>query len=411
MQSRSANATIKGYFYQFDYSIVQLLSAVNSDATVLVEGIEDIDLVDGNDSVLIQCKYHEGTEYNHSLIKSAIIQMFRHFHSNGCVSCQKQRYKIYGHYKGGQKKLPSNIDLAFLKKTFLTYSEQKKNHEVHVELGVADAQLITFLSLLDIDIKAKSYDLQQGQVRSLLKSQISGCNTQDALTFYYPMAIYAIQKLAIQENEPDRMITKGQFLVEVNKKEAIFSTWMHQKFGSDYYVRSIKRKYFYHPSTRVPKASRIFVIDVSGEFDVAKIAAFIVKIGTKYSHVEHRRTPLQDRFCPYILVGGVTSNELIELKTHLLSSGIKFTDGYAFNGASFSPSDLVKQPTKENLYKLKFIPSADQVGLVISLISGTAVELFEFFKDAPNAEIKPASDVLHHKIKMTDSVHFIAEAI
>lgn len=99
MNNRSANVTIKGYFYQFDHSIIQLLSAPNSDAAVLVEGIEDIDLVDGDDGVLIQCKYYEGTEYNHSVIKDAVIQMLRHFHSDGCKSSQKLKYRIYGHYR------------------------------------------------------------------------------------------------------------------------------------------------------------------------------------------------------------------------------------------------------------------------------------------------------------------------
>jgi hypothetical protein len=230
------------------------------------------------------------------------------------------------------------------------------------------------------------------------------------MTFYYPLAIHTIQKLAIQKNEPDRKITKGQFLDKVNKKEAVFSFWLRQKFGDEYYARSIRRKYFQSRSTKVSKASRIFVLDVDNEFDVAKIAALLAKIGTKYSHVEHLRTPTQDRFCPYILLRGVTSEELIELKGHLLHSGTKFADGHAFNGSPFSPSHLVVPPTKENLIKLKFIPSAQQVELVISSISGTAVEIFEFFKDAPITEIQVVSSILHHKIKIS-TVHFINEVI
>jgi hypothetical protein len=80
MTDRSATATIKGYFYQFDQTIVRLLEA-SKQASVTVEGIEDIDLDGGDKSAFVQCKYYEGTEYNHSVIKDAVIHMLRHFHT------------------------------------------------------------------------------------------------------------------------------------------------------------------------------------------------------------------------------------------------------------------------------------------------------------------------------------------
>jgi hypothetical protein len=410
MSNRSANATIKGYFYQFDHSIIQILSATSRDAAVLVEGIEDIDLVDGDDSVFIQCKYYEGTEYNHSVIKDAIIHMLRHFHNHGCKPSQKLKYRIYGHYQSGQDKLPSKVDLDFLKNKFLTYTEKKVTHVVHNELKITNAQLNTFLCLLNIDVRAKSYDDQQREVEKILVSQINGCQKEDAQTFYYPMAINTIQNLAIQKNEANRRITKKQFLDAVNKKEAVFSLWLRQKFGEEYYARSIKKKYFPSLTTKIQKSTRIFILDASGEFDLAKISTLLGKIGNKFSHVEHQRTPVEDRFCPYILLRGVTSDELIEIKSALLNSGIKLADGHVFHGAPFSPTDLVTPPTKENLIKLKFIPSTQQIGAVSTAIKGMSVEIFEFFKDASITDIQVASTVQHHKIK-TDSVYFLNKVI
>lgn len=410
MTNRSANATIKGYFYQFDHSIIQLLSAANIDATVLVEGIEDVDLVDGDDGVLIQCKYYEGTNYNHSVIKGAIIHMLRHFHNNGCQPAQKLKYRIYGHYQGEQGKLPSKVDLDFLKKHFLTYTEKEVTHEVHDELKITDAQLNTFLCLLDIDVRAKSYDNQQHEVEKLLMSQINDCKHDDAQTFYYPMAINTIQKLAIQKNEASRIITKKQFLDAVNRKDAVFSLWLRQKFGEEHYARSIKKKYFPSLTTKIQKAARIFILDASGEFDLAKISTLLSKIGNKFSHVEHKRTPTEDRFCPYILLLGVADEELIQIKGALLHSGIKLADGHVYLGSQFSSQELATPPTKENLIKLKFIPSSQQVGSVSAAIRGMSVEIFEFFKVAPIAEIQLASSIQHHKIK-TDSVYFLNEVI
>ncbi len=407
MNSRSANMVIKGYFYQFDYSIVQILSAKNKDTTVLIEGSEDIDISDGADEQLIQCKYYEETEYNHSVIKFAVIQMLHHFHSSGCQLSQELQYQIYGHYKGGQEKLPETIDLPFLKKNFLTHKKETL-HEVHTELGINDNQLVKFLSLLKINIQAKSYNDQQEEIKRLLMSQIRGCSLEDVQTFYYPNAINKIRELAIQKNEEDRQITKYQFLEVINKKERVFQAWLIQKFGDDAYAKAIKKTHFTFQSTKIPKVSRIFVIDVTGELEVAKICGLLITISRKFSHIEHTRTLDKDRFCPYILLRGVTPDELIELKNQLQRYDTKFIDGHTYKGALFSPDILVAPPTKENLIKLKFIPSDQEIDSVISLISGMMIEIFEFFKDAPIAEIKGASGVPHNKFKV-ETVHFISK--
>lgn len=410
MINRSAHATIKGYFYQFDHTIVRLLGAATPQSSVVVEGIEDIDLDDGDDSAFLQCKYYEGSKYNHSLIKDAVIQMLRHFHAAGCPIDQRFKYQVYGHYKEGQEKLPAAFDLDFIKKNFLTYTQAKVTHEVHTELGVSDAQLASFRSRLEINLGAPSYDEQQEHVIKLLVSQIAGCDSEDAKVFYYPNAINEIQALAIQANVKDRKITKARFVAAVNRKEIVFSLWLQQKFGDDYYAKLIKRKYFRFASTKVPKASRIFVIDMTDEFDLPKAVALLVKIGTSLSHVEHTRTPPQDRFCPYILLRGLAPQDLVSLKGSLWKQGIKFEDGYPFNGSAFTPEYLAAAPTKENLIRLKFIPAAEQLAAVVSAITGSVVEVFDFFKASPLEVGYVPAGVSHQAIKV-DGTYFINEVL
>jgi hypothetical protein len=410
MVNRSANATIKGYFYQFDHTIERLLGAAAPQSSIVVEGIEDIDLDDGDDSAQVQCKYYEGTKYNHSVIKDAVIQMLRHFHSKGCPITQEFRYLIYGHYKGGQDKLPATFDLDFLKKNFLTFEYKKVVHQVHSQLGITDTQLESFRKLLDIDVNASSYDEQQKHIAKLLVTQIPECKPEDAEVFYYPNAINTIQALAIQADAKDRKITKAKFLAAVNRKEVVFSLWLRQKFGDEYYARLIKRKHFKFASTKVPKASRIFIIDMEGEFDLAKAAAMLARIGTGFSHVEHTRTPAQDRFSPYVLLRSLSPADVVSLKGCLLGQGINLTDGHAFNGAAFSPALLATPPTKDNQIRLKFIPSVDNIADVVSAINGTAVELFDFFKSSPVDVTHTPPGILHHKIKV-DSTYFINEVL
>lgn len=64
-RSRDAVDTIKGYYYQFDYFIFQLISLVNEEDTVTIEGIEDVDILEEKEMVTVQgntrllCRYTE----------------------------------------------------------------------------------------------------------------------------------------------------------------------------------------------------------------------------------------------------------------------------------------------------------------------------------------------------------------
>lgn len=44
MTDRSAVNTIRGYFFQFDYSILKVLQLSNLDDSIAVECIEDVDI-------------------------------------------------------------------------------------------------------------------------------------------------------------------------------------------------------------------------------------------------------------------------------------------------------------------------------------------------------------------------------
>lgn len=60
---RQANSTIKGYLYQFNKSIFEILSA-DDEASITLEGvIEDIDIQLPNATSTIQCKYHEDAKF------------------------------------------------------------------------------------------------------------------------------------------------------------------------------------------------------------------------------------------------------------------------------------------------------------------------------------------------------------
>ena len=178
MADRTAINTIRGYFYQFDYSIVSLLKLSNNTESILVEGVEDIDITTASETTAIQCKYYENTEYNHSVIAEPIRLMLNHFKEVKLGNKAEIKYKLRGHYKSGHSKLALPISIQNLKDNFLTYTRTKKisnvntkvKHLHHIELNLSDAELFEFIRLLEIDINAVEFEKQFKEIISLFKT-------------------------------------------------------------------------------------------------------------------------------------------------------------------------------------------------------------------------------------------------
>lgn len=321
LATRSADATILGYFYQFDHSILQVLSLTSSSSKMVVEGVEDVDLTEKDKSLFIQCKYYRGSTYNHSIIKDAVIAMLRHFAGKGCPSDGSLKYRLYGHYKDGQEKLPTSFGLEFLKKNFLTFKKTDKDDvttvtEVFTDLGLSDHQLATFQSNLEIDLNAKSYEDQQEEVCKLIRAAIVGASSEDTDAFYYPNAINVIQQLAVNPLVVKRTIAKSEFIARMDRKKAVFSLWLKEKFGDEHYAKSLRKEHFTF-GLKVPLAWRIIILEFGSSFDLKSTTSMLESIGTKLSHKEHNSTKQADRFCPYVLLRNVSAADLAALKNAL----------------------------------------------------------------------------------------------
>src|SRR5690606_20462294 len=142
MATRSAEATIKGYYYQFDTSILKLLELSDDTDSIVIEGIEDIDISTATEQTAIQCKYLSKPRFINSAVREPIILMLDHF-------CRTPKpginYVLYAHFEeevGGTEQL---IDLKRLKE-ILCYTENKKTINYHTDNGITDTQLNEFLA-------------------------------------------------------------------------------------------------------------------------------------------------------------------------------------------------------------------------------------------------------------------------
>ena len=79
-EMRQADSTIRGYLYQFNKSIYEILQS-NDDETITLEGIiEDIDIQSPTSTTTIQCKYHEDKKYMISGVAVPILEMLCHYY-------------------------------------------------------------------------------------------------------------------------------------------------------------------------------------------------------------------------------------------------------------------------------------------------------------------------------------------
>jgi hypothetical protein len=370
-RSRAAIPTIKGYFYQFDYFILKLLETPNDSDIVCIEGIEDIDINTTNETIAIQCKYYEGTEYNHSLLCKPIKLMLEHYANklkNGeCIN----RYAIYGHYSSGQHKLSNNLDIQFFKEHFFTYS----GHKIHEELKLDDNELLFFIQNLSIRINAPSYEEQENKIIDKLK-QFFSCYDYEA-NYYYNNALYEVKRLSTMKDENARKITKGEFITLINKKDILFNIWFMKKKGNDKYCKLIKKQFF--TKYNIFSCERFFLLECDALISDVELKSILQVISKKWSKLSKREP---NSFCPYVYIHNIPADRLIRIKKLLQSDGFCFLDGYDFKGSDFSVNSICKKATCQNGIKLKIIDEKEQINNILSFLSITR-EIYQFFKDEP----------------------------
>ncbi len=103
---REATATIRGYIYQFDASILAVLAAT-SGQEVTVEGVEDFDVLSNETDTYGQVKYYEAQKLTDSTLRDAIVPMIEGFLRYPAVDRNRKRYILYGHFKQAPEDVPA----------------------------------------------------------------------------------------------------------------------------------------------------------------------------------------------------------------------------------------------------------------------------------------------------------------
>lgn len=380
MADRTAIDTIRGYFYQFDYSIISLLKLSNDTESILVEGVEDIDITTASETTAIQCKYYEKTEYNHSLIAEPIRLMLNHFKEVKLGNKAEIKYKLRGYYKSGHSKLALPLSIQNLKDNFLTYTRTEKvsnvntkvKHFHHIELSLSDTDLIEFIGLLEIDINAIEFEKQFKEIIGLFKTTFN-CSDFSSEFYFYNSALRVLRDISKDSNQSNRNITKGEFLNRVNNSRILFNEWYVLIKGEKAHYANLRKEYFSNVNILFKERFFLFEIEPSSysRSDIKTLLNLVIK---NYTKIINQPTP----FCPYIYIHGIDNSELIELKKDLTEDEIIIADGFDYEGAEFNPKSVIKKPALSYQIKLKFLNKLEYLNDTLSL-TGRRSEIYQFY--------------------------------
>ena len=398
MKDRNAVSTLKGYFYQFDFSILQLLSLASMTDKVTIEGIEDVDITTIDNKLAIQCKYYEGTEYNHSEISEAIKFLLMDFAERKNSGSKKIKYMLYGYYSNGQEKLPDVIDVSFLKSKFLTHKRKEKNTDKFVIvkeyelLELTDKDLEEFLELVKIDINAKRLEQQLEDIYEKIRI-IFECTAFEAEHYYYNNALKIIKNISIHEEISEREISKRDFLSEIDNKEILFNQWFYLYRTQKEIFRKIRKEFF--TALNIAPFERFFLLDVDQrDFNIVVIKDLIYLIIKKWTKCTQREP---HPFCPYLYLHNISYEQLAVLKNELYKENVNFSDGFPFLGADFYADTLALPVNHKNMLQIKIINEMDMINSVIESVRNR-IEIYQFYKE--KVFYKSVGNVKHIKIQI-----------
>lgn len=362
---RVASSTIKGFLYQFNVTLEELLNSHNEE--IYVEGrIEDIDIIDESRFQAIQCKYHESQEnFTISKISKAILQMLKNekkYAHNANI-----KYKLYAYFpnldKGKQDFSRDNLKeiletenknmivdyISHIIKIEDEYvkeliNKNKKNNEEKQKIYTYISELSkNYEYTIDIENFFTKFEFYNGEkledlevkVSDLLRENINNVSKKDILEIFYPNAIQEIANLSIK-NESERSITKNSFLRPLRlRKETILNRWTKELCSYKEVLNGIKKRLHNELDSNYKERMLFFDADKYEDFN-EKIVIFLKDFCDKYCFKPKLHKPIT------ICISNYSNDQINSLIARLYSSKIKAIDG--FQGNKFFPESFFRKP-------------------------------------------------------------------
>jgi len=353
---------IKGFEYQIDKNILEILKETDINKAINIEQNQDIDSVD----FVMQVKYKEATKFTPSTIKNPVILLIDEY-----LKDNSKQYILYCYFKDFNGYTEStSIDLI-LGSSKSNYTQQQRDD------FKKSFQLI-FASQFDIQLEQTIREIQNLNYN------------EDESIIFHSRASNFLRNLVVN-NTPDniskRTCTKKE-LIELfkNDRKVIFDNSFRFFKGEDLYFKKIRKEFF--TFRNADKTIRIFILEFDGSESITEIVTLLIKISKKYLKILTRDIKGE---APFIYIQNIDSNNFIEVKEKLVDNEIVFKDGYDFFLSKFNLNSLCIKSTKENQISLKLINNKKELNQVIDFNFNSLKEIYQFYISKPiniNQEIK-----------------------
>ncbi|QDY83519.1 hypothetical protein FQU75_08900 [Paenibacillus polymyxa] len=361
--TREADKTIKGFLYQFNKTLHQILQE-DDDTIIIVEGIfEDIDVKSDQMIKAIQCKYHESAKkFKLSDIYKPILQFLKSYVQNTDSDIKYILYAYFPNEPAGLKQLTyddvleiintqnadyvskyvsaikeiSDPDIkAIVEKTRQTREEKEKIKDYFnrnsARLLVDVDKFLKDMFVFEIGL---SYEEIEQETKNLMRSV--NLSFADIEELFYPNAIQRIAELSMKANKIEREICKKDLLLELSScKKTAITRWTSELADYKRILRTRKRQLDACLNANLRK--RYFIIADTNleEFD-DNIVSFINNYIGKYVHKPklHKDVPL------FIIARDEIYIQDLTRRLHVKEISVE--NGY--RGSTFFKDTLLREP-------------------------------------------------------------------
>lgn len=391
-KKREATASIRGYFYQLDASLLEILNA-GLNESIVIEGIEDFDRYTDEGVIYGQVKYYAEQNLTDSVLRDPLHKLFVHFHGLEEAQRAGRKYLLYGHFS------EVKIDIGELSverfKSVMEYRKEvkaadgTKSYEKKSLLdGMAapDGLIEVFCKSFSIQISTEFSEHRNLVIEAIRKNQ--NVSRFEAEGFHYPMAFDYIATLATKKDHNDRKVTRLDLQELLKGTQAIHNRWLLREKDASEYAKHMKRLYF--SLTNGTGIVRAFIIECNAATDGSVVYDQLRAIGNNWSSAKQRRIQNSERYAPFILLRGADEKLIMQVKNMLFDTGTVFVDGFPYRGSPFRIDHVHSQQTQEHQIEIRFVDDVDQLLEVLDGGGRKLCHIYDFFLERPITMVLPS---------------------
>lgn len=346
MNNNGGYYAIKGFLYQFDKALIEILR--NPSKKVGIEKREDINIQD----YVIQVKHKETQNYSPSKIKNPVIQLLNLFKND-----KSQNFCLYCYFRDKQ---PSNYKLS-LSVLDNILGNKKDDYLSFLKKDFIANFIISF---------SNDFEEQFKELIELIKNSFS-LPSRDKAIIYHSIFRSKLLDVSIKEMN-EREISKSDlncFMEDAEK--TIFYQSYSKYLAREKYEKLIKKEFFTFRVPNIDNFERLFLIDCHNDVNLVEINKIVNCISKKYFRIS--KSPQ-----PFLCFLNLSEKKLIELKRELIDQGIMFNDGTFFNGDKFRLDRIIESELNNKDLQIKIIDFKHLYKLLERI---KIKEIFQFYLD------------------------------